>query len=103
MLEGPHEGNGRWRVGSPGKVYSGRYPYLNRLLLHFPVELFAFGHLDPNNPDYQHGEQHINIKAAIKLHEDWEMNGGEHVFVMDGIVVSEETLTGKPWSWDEGT
>jgi hypothetical protein len=34
------------------------------------------GYLDPNNPDYQPEQQHTNIKAAIKLYENWENRRG---------------------------
>jgi hypothetical protein len=61
------------------------------------------GYLDPNNPDHQPEQQHINIKAAIKLYEDGKIDGVEQVFIMDGKIVSEEeTFTRKSWSWDEG-
>jgi hypothetical protein len=33
-------------------------------------------YLDPNNPNYQPEQQHINIKAAIKLYEDGKIDGG---------------------------
>ena len=61
------------------------------------------GYLDPSNPHYQPEEQHTNIKAAIKLYEDGEIDGLKQVFIMDGkIVPKKETFTGKSWSWNEG-
>jgi hypothetical protein len=60
-------------------------------------------YLDPNHPDYQPEQQHTNIKAAIKLYEDGEIDGVEQVFIKDGKVVpEEETFKGGSWSWNEG-
>ena len=60
-------------------------------------------YLDPNNPNYQPEQQHININAAIKLYEDGKIDGGEQVFIKDGKIVPEkETFTGPSWSLCEG-
>ena len=59
--------------------------------------------LDPNNPHYQPERQHVNIKAAIKLYEDGELDGIKRVSIMDGkIVPKEETFKGPFCSWTEG-
>jgi hypothetical protein len=42
------------------------------------------GYLDPNNSNYQPEQQHTNIKAAIRLYEDGEIDGVEQVFIKDG-------------------
>src|SRR5271163_1518268 len=61
------------------------------------------GYLDPNNPNYQPEQQHINIKAAIKLYEDGKINGKEEVFIMDGKLVPKEGMyTEESWVWSEG-
>jgi hypothetical protein len=61
------------------------------------------GYLDPNNPNYQPEQQHINIKAVIKLYEDGKINGKEEVFIMDGKLVPEEGMyTEESWAWSEG-
>ena len=55
------------------------------------------------DPDYQPEQQHINIKAAIKLYEDGKIDGGEQAFIKDGKIVPEkETFTGPSWSLCEG-
>jgi hypothetical protein len=55
------------------------------------------------DPDYQPEQQHINIKAAIKLYEDGKIDGGEQVLIKDGKIVPEnETFTGPSWSLCEG-
>jgi len=62
------------------------------------------GYLDPKNPDYQPKEQHINIKAAIKLYEDGKIDGWERVFIIDGKIVPEEEIyKGGSWTWSEGS
>jgi hypothetical protein len=59
-------------------------------------------YLDPKNPQYQPEQQHPNIKFAIKLYEDGKMDGLEHVYIMDGVVVTqEEALEGSTWVWSE--
>jgi hypothetical protein len=61
------------------------------------------GYLDPKNRDYQPEEQHINIKALIKLYEDKEIDGVEPVYIKDGkIVPREEIFKGPPCAWSEG-
>jgi hypothetical protein len=61
------------------------------------------GYLDPKNPDYQPEQQHINIKAVIKLYEDGKIDGINHAYIKDGKVVPrEETLKGPTCSWAEG-
>ena len=60
-------------------------------------------YLDPNNPHYQPKQQHINIKAAIKLYEDGEIDGAKRVYIMDGKVVArKEVFKGPSCSWSEG-
>jgi len=61
------------------------------------------GYLDPNNPEYEPKEQHINIEAAIKLYENGKIDGVEHVYIKEGKVVSrEEIFEGPSCSWSEG-
>jgi len=61
------------------------------------------GYLDPNNPKYQPEQQHINIKAAIKLYEDGKIDGVEHVFIMDGKVIPRQEISkGSSYCWFEG-
>ena len=61
------------------------------------------GYLDPDNPDYQPKQQHINLKAAIKLYEDGKIDGVEPVFIMDGRTIPEkEMFKPKSWAWNEG-
>jgi len=50
------------------------------------------GYLDPNNPDYQPKQQHINIKAAIKLYEEGKIDGTEKVYIKDGKIVPREEV-----------
>src|SRR5277367_3469548 len=60
-------------------------------------------YLDPKNPDYQPKEQHINIKAAIKLYEGEKIDGVEQVCIMNGKIVPEEDIfKGPSCSWSEG-
>ena len=59
-------------------------------------------YLDPNHPKYEREQQHINIKAIIKLYEDGEIDGIKEVFVKDGKVVSEEEVFKGGWSLREG-
>ena len=60
-------------------------------------------YLDPNHPDYQPEQQHINIKAVIKLYEDGKIDGVEQVYIKDGkIVPKKEIFKGGSWSWNEG-
>ena len=58
--------------------------------------------LDPNHPNYQREEQHINIKAAIQLYEDGKIDGIEEVFIKDGKIVSREEVFKGGWSIREG-
>ncbi|KAI9779342.1 MAG: hypothetical protein M1839_007450 [Geoglossum umbratile] len=59
-------------------------------------------YLDPKNPQYQPEQQHSNIQIAIKLYEDGQMDGLEHVYIMDGVVVTqEEAFKGSAWVWSE--
>src|SRR5947208_6018630 len=44
-------------------------------------------YLDPENPQHEPKEQHINIKAVIQLYEDGKIDGSERVCIMDGKVV----------------
>jgi len=59
-------------------------------------------YLDPKSPDYQPEDQHINIKAVIKLYEEGEIDGIQEVFIKDGkIVPEEETFKGPSPSFIE--
>jgi hypothetical protein len=45
----------------------------------------------PTTPHFHANEyQNTNIKAAIKLYEEREINGMEQVFIKDGKIVSRE-------------
>jgi hypothetical protein len=60
-------------------------------------------YLDPNSRNYQPEQQHINIKAAIKLYEDGKIDGMEQVSIKDGkIVPKEEIFKGPSMSMCEG-
>ena len=60
------------------------------------------GYLDPNNPQYQREQQHVNIKAAIELYEDGKIDGVQPVYIMEGKIVSEqEVFKGTAWAWFE--
>jgi len=60
-------------------------------------------YLDPKSPDYQPENQHINIKAVIKLYEEGKIDGSGEVFIKDGKIVSEEeTFEGPSPSFMEG-
>jgi hypothetical protein len=59
-------------------------------------------YLDPTHVNYQREEQHVNVEAAVKLYEEGKINGEEHIYIMDGKVVSrEETFRQKAFSWME--
>jgi hypothetical protein len=53
------------------------------------------GFLDPNNPQYQPEQQHINIRAAIKLYEDGKIDGLQHVYMMEGKIVTRQEVLNK--------
>jgi hypothetical protein len=60
------------------------------------------GYLDPNNPQYEREQQHVNIKAAIKFYEDGKIDGLQHVYIMEGkIVTRQEVFKGTAWAWFE--
>jgi hypothetical protein len=61
------------------------------------------GYLDPNSPHYQREEQHDDIKTVIKLYEDGKIDGLEHVFVMEGKIVTQKEVfkKGKKRAWFE--
>jgi hypothetical protein len=61
------------------------------------------GYLDPNNPQYEREEQHINIKAVIKLYEDGKIDGLQHVYIMESKIVTRQEVSnkGKKWAWFE--
>ena len=60
------------------------------------------GYLDPNNPQYEREQQHVNIKAVIKLYEDGKIDGLQHVYIMEGkIVTQQEVFKGTAWAWFE--
>ena len=59
-------------------------------------------YLDPISPQYQPEQQHTNIKAAIKLYEDGKIDGIQHVYIMEGEVVTrQEMFKGSSWAWVE--
>ena len=61
------------------------------------------GYLDPNNPEYQPEQQHINIKAAIALYESGAIDGIQEVYIMDGKIVPQwRIFQGPGCSWNEG-
>jgi len=60
------------------------------------------GFLDPNNPQYQSEQQHVNIKAAIKLYEEGKIDGTKRVYIKDGKIVPREEVFKGPWSICEG-
>ena len=58
--------------------------------------------LDPKHPLYQPEQQHVNIKAIIKLYEDKKIDGIQEVWVVEGKVVTEEEAENYPgWAWQE--
>jgi hypothetical protein len=60
------------------------------------------GYLDPKNPQYERKQQHVNIRAAIQLYEDGEIDGSQDVCIMEGKVVTEqEMFKGTTWAWVE--
>jgi hypothetical protein len=60
-------------------------------------------YLDPKDPQYEREEQHTNIKAVIKLYEDGKIDGSQHVYVMEGKIVTREEVSkkGMAWAWLE--
>jgi hypothetical protein len=59
-------------------------------------------YLDPKNPQYQPEQQHVNIKAAIKLYEDGKIDGSQEVYIREGKIVTEqEVFKGTGWAWFE--
>ncbi len=60
--------------------------------------------LDPKHPLYQPEQQHVNIKAVIKLYEDKKIDGIQEVYIMEGKVVTKEEARNRPgcaWAWRE--
>jgi hypothetical protein len=60
--------------------------------------------LDPRHPLYQPEQQHINIKALIKLYEDKEIDGIQEIWLIEGKVVTKEEARNRPrgvWAWQE--
>jgi hypothetical protein len=58
--------------------------------------------LDPKHPLYQPEQQHVNIKALIKLYEDKKIDGIQEVWVMEGkVVTEEEAINYTGWAWQE--
>ena len=58
--------------------------------------------LDPKHPLYQPEQQHVNIKAVIKLYEDKKIDGFQEVWVMEGKVVTKEEARNRTgWAWQE--
>jgi hypothetical protein len=61
-------------------------------------------YLDPKHPLHQPEQQHVNIKAVIKLYEEKKIDGIQEVCVMEGKVVTEEEADNRPgsvWVWCE--
>jgi hypothetical protein len=59
-------------------------------------------YLTPDHPQYEREEQHLNIRAAIKLYEDGKLDGLGRVCIMEGKVVSmDEMFKGTAWAWIE--
>ena len=60
-------------------------------------------YLDPDDPNYHPENQHVNIKAAIKLYEEGKIDGVTPVHIKDGeIVPLEERFKGPSPSMTEG-
>ena len=59
-------------------------------------------YLDPNHPDYQREQQHVNIKAIIRLYEEGKIDGMKQVYIKDGQIVSREEALKGGWSTCEG-
>jgi hypothetical protein len=60
------------------------------------------GYLDPNNPEHQPEQQHLNIRTAIQLYEEGKIDGLHVVYIMDGkIVTREEIFRGTARAWVE--
>jgi hypothetical protein len=58
--------------------------------------------LDPKHPLYQPEQQHVNIKALIKLYEDKKLDGIQEVWLVEGKVVTEEEARNHTgWVWEE--
>jgi hypothetical protein len=60
--------------------------------------------LDPRHPLYQPEQQHINIKALIKLYEDKEIDGIQEIWLIEGKVVTKEEARNRPrgvWAWQK--
>jgi hypothetical protein len=60
--------------------------------------------LDPKHHLYQPEQQHVNIKAVIKLYEDEKIDGIQEVYIMEGKVVTKEEARNRPagaWAWRE--
>jgi hypothetical protein len=61
-------------------------------------------YLDPTSPSYLPQNQHVNVKAVIRLYEEGRINGVEEVCVKEGKIVSKaETFKGPSPSFIEGT
>jgi hypothetical protein len=60
------------------------------------------GYLDPNNPHYQPEQQHVNIRAAIKMHEQGEIDMSKFNFIREGkLITRKESFRSPGWSWAE--
>ncbi|KAI9849944.1 MAG: hypothetical protein M1837_000158 [Sclerophora amabilis] len=59
-------------------------------------------YLDIANPTYQRPEQHVNIRAAIRLYENGELDGIRQVEIMNGKIVTQKAaLESLDWVWLE--
>jgi O-phosphoseryl-tRNA(Cys) synthetase len=52
-------------------------------------------YLGPKDPRYEREEQHDNIKAVIKLYEDGKIDGSQHVYIIEGKIVTREEVSKK--------
>lgn len=59
-------------------------------------------YLNPESPQCQPEQQHVNIKATIQFYKDKKIDGSQRVYIMDGELVSrEEMFKGSTWAWGE--
>lgn len=59
-------------------------------------------YLDPNNPEYKPERQHVNIRAAINLYEEGNIDGIQRTTIIDGkIAAFEDVVKSKAAFWIE--
>lgn len=59
-------------------------------------------YLDPANPNYEPERQHVNIRAAIKLYEEGQIDGIQSITIINGkIAPFEDAFKSKSGSWIE--